>query len=204
MRALTSTPRIYSGRGYWALPAPVAQRIERAPPERPPFPALDTAQHSRPLGRQTRPPAVQLSRRIVIYTGPLPAPVAQGIERAPPEREVAGSIPAGRIARLFGPAWARSGRGGPETPGMQEVSAGRGREPPQPRGIAKGPFRGACATEMSHGRRVAHGCRRAAVGRAACPRGGATPLPPGPRAFGRRGGRLFRLPCSLWAQETRL
>src|SRR5579884_3728319 len=26
-----------------------------------------------------------------------PAPVAQGIERAPPEREVAGSIPAGRI-----------------------------------------------------------------------------------------------------------
>jgi hypothetical protein len=25
-----------------------------------------------------------------------PAPVAQGIERAPPEREVAGSIPAGR------------------------------------------------------------------------------------------------------------
>src|SRR3954467_13753024 len=32
------------------------------------------------------------------------APVAQGIERAPPEREVAGSIPAGRIARPFGPA----------------------------------------------------------------------------------------------------
>src|SRR5438477_6442563 len=27
----------------------------------------------------------------------VPAPVAQGIERAPPEREVAGSIPAGRI-----------------------------------------------------------------------------------------------------------
>jgi hypothetical protein len=27
-----------------------------------------------------------------------PAPVAQGIERAPPEREVAGSIPAGRIS----------------------------------------------------------------------------------------------------------
>src|SRR5947209_9884038 len=26
-----------------------------------------------------------------------PAPVAQGIERAPPEREVAGSIPAGRM-----------------------------------------------------------------------------------------------------------
>jgi hypothetical protein len=30
-----------------------------------------------------------------------PAPVAQGIERAPPEREVAGSIPAGRIAKLL-------------------------------------------------------------------------------------------------------
>jgi hypothetical protein len=40
--------------------------------------------------------------RQVIYTGLSPAPVAQGIERAPPEREVAGSIPAGRIASLLG------------------------------------------------------------------------------------------------------
>ena len=31
----------------------------------------------------------------------LPAPVAQGIERSPPERKVAGSIPAGRIIRCF-------------------------------------------------------------------------------------------------------
>ncbi len=31
------------------------------------------------------------------YTASFPAPVAQGIERAPPEREVAGSNPAGRI-----------------------------------------------------------------------------------------------------------
>src|SRR5215216_5196681 len=34
-----------------------------------------------------------------VYTGG-PAPVAQGIERAPPEREVAGSIPARRISHL--------------------------------------------------------------------------------------------------------
>src|SRR6187551_2779205 len=33
------------------------------------------------------------------YTALSPAPVAQGIERAPPEREVAGSIPAGRMSR---------------------------------------------------------------------------------------------------------
>jgi predicted ABC-type sugar transport system permease subunit len=34
----------------------------------------------------------------------LPAPVAQGIERAPPEREVAGSIPAGRTPSHASPA----------------------------------------------------------------------------------------------------
>ena len=37
-----------------------------------------------------------------------PAPVAQGIERAPPEREVAGSIPARRIrTRMNEPPWLR-------------------------------------------------------------------------------------------------
>src|SRR5437899_3823578 len=35
--------------------------------------------------------------RAHLYTDCLPAPVAQGIERAPPEREVAGSNPAGRM-----------------------------------------------------------------------------------------------------------
>src|ERR671910_1667552 len=34
---------------------------------------------------------------------PLPAPVAQGIERSPPEREVAGSNPAGRMSRKESP-----------------------------------------------------------------------------------------------------
>src|SRR6185295_2423970 len=43
----------------------------------------------------------------------LPAPVAQGIERAPPEREVAGSIPAGRIGTPFGSRWATWGPVGP-------------------------------------------------------------------------------------------
>ena len=41
----------------------------------------------------------------------LPAPVAQGIERSPPERKVAGSIPAGRIYAAFLPRCARRAPG---------------------------------------------------------------------------------------------
>ena len=43
-------------------------------------------------------PRVAAEPRFTTLTAP--APVAQGIERAPPEREVAGSIPAGRINEL--------------------------------------------------------------------------------------------------------
>ena len=65
------------------------------------------------------------SRRATVhYTGCSPAPVAQGIERAPPEREVAGSIPAGRMKRpgairqpheTVGQV-CRTGRGGAKAP----------------------------------------------------------------------------------------
>src|SRR6188508_3444956 len=43
----------------------------------------------------------------------LPAPVAQGIERAPPEREAAGSNPAGRIEALIDQGtWLRQAKSG--------------------------------------------------------------------------------------------
>ena len=53
----------------------------------------------------------------------VPAPVAQGIERAPPERKVAGSIPAGRITTVRvqrKPAWLRG-------PSVREMPRKNGR-----------------------------------------------------------------------------
>src|ERR671924_1365541 len=52
------------------------------------------------------------------------APVAQGIERAPPEREVAGSIPARRIARFV--TGTPSYTGGPSGAQEQRGSSRRG------------------------------------------------------------------------------
>jgi hypothetical protein len=66
----------------------------RAPPKHPQgmaeIPAVSVA------GKDGRTCAAFVPRSNQGYTD-ASAPVAQGIERAPPEREVAGSIPAGRI-----------------------------------------------------------------------------------------------------------
>src|SRR3954454_8648146 len=61
---------------------------------------------------------------------PLPAPVAQGIERAPPEREVGGSNPPGRMSRsVRGAAWG---------PGRYACPAYGARRPRSARGSPRG------------------------------------------------------------------
>jgi hypothetical protein len=45
--------------------------------------------------------AISIGKLTIIAGRGDPAPVAQGIERSPPEREVAGSNPAGRAADVL-------------------------------------------------------------------------------------------------------
>ena len=73
----------------YALPAPALR-----PKIRPSAMTIS----ARPKHQRRRPPCRSPPRRegAVTLTAPR-APVAQGIERSPPERKVAGSIPAGRI-----------------------------------------------------------------------------------------------------------
>ena len=68
-------------------------------PREPP-PSLQPTEYPRVASRPAK-PASGRNRKRTEGSSKLhdPAPVAQGIERAPPEREVAGSIPAGRITQ---------------------------------------------------------------------------------------------------------
>jgi hypothetical protein len=120
--------------------------------------------------------------RSSVWYGQLQAPVAQGIERAPPERKAAGSNPARRIATPFGPRWARRVQTRPQSPSSAGLPQCRGVGTAKPRGLAERRVPGLRVTDLSHERSVTQDRRSARRCRSRCPsRWGYSPVatPPG-------------------------